>query len=325
MMWSPSIGTLFGIRIEIHILFIIYIAIELLRSGSSGYFWWQFRYLIILFGLVFLHEMGHCFGARRVHGSADRILMWPLGGLAFVDPPHRPGAHLFVAFAGPLVNIVVCLLAGAGMIVATGTLSAVPLNPWQYRIPESALYAYFTSDVMKWTYQVYYVSYILLLFNVCLPFYPFDGGRMLQALCWYRMGYRRSMLVATAIGMGGAILLGCYGLYKMELMLICIAVFGYITAMQQRQAAAASVETGAEDYDLSASAWQSPRPSRIRKGAWARKQRKLAEQQAEVDRILEKIHQEGINSLTRRERKILAEATRLQRQREEELGRTDRL
>lgn len=64
---------------------------------------------------------------------------------------------------------------------------------------------------------------------------------------------------------------------------------------------------------------------RLQEGAWARRQKQAAAQQAEVDRILEKIHTDGLNSLTRKEKKILAEATRHQREREEEIGRTDRL
>lgn len=64
---------------------------------------------------------------------------------------------------------------------------------------------------------------------------------------------------------------------------------------------------------------------RFSEGAWERRQRKLAEEQAEVDRILEKVHREGIQSLTRRERRTLTNATRRQRERDKELGRIDRL
>lgn len=64
---------------------------------------------------------------------------------------------------------------------------------------------------------------------------------------------------------------------------------------------------------------------RLKKGAWVRRQRKLAAEQAEVDRILEKVHQQGINSLSRRERKILSEATQRQRERERQAGRIDRV
>jgi Zn-dependent protease len=324
MSWSPKIGTIFGIRVEIHILFIIYVAIELLRTATGEEFWWELRYLLVLFGLVFLHEMGHCFGARRLGGQADHILMWPLGGLAFVSPPRRPGAHFAVAFAGPLVNVLVCALAAAVLIAATGSPQAVPWNPFQHNIPPSLWYL-FDSNPLRWTYQLFYISYILLLFNCCLPFYPFDGGRMFQALCWYRMGYRRSMLLAGTVGMVGAVLLGCYGLYRQDFLLIGIAVFGYITAMQERRTAAATTNTDDEPYDLSAASWSPTPPVRLQPGAWSRRQRRDAQQQAEVDRILAKIHDQGLASLSRKEKKTLAQATRHQREREQGLGRTDKL
>jgi membrane associated rhomboid family serine protease len=60
-------------------------------------------------------------------------------------------------------------------------------------------------------------------------------------------------------------------------------------------------------------------------GAWARKQKQLAAEQAEVDRILQKVHDSGLGSLTRSERKTLSRATQRQREREDELHRVDRL
>jgi membrane associated rhomboid family serine protease len=60
-------------------------------------------------------------------------------------------------------------------------------------------------------------------------------------------------------------------------------------------------------------------------GAWARKQQKTAESEAEVDRILAKVHAQGIQSLTRKEKKILAQATRRSQERERASGRIDRL
>jgi membrane associated rhomboid family serine protease len=65
--------------------------------------------------------------------------------------------------------------------------------------------------------------------------------------------------------------------------------------------------------------------SRIRPGAWARRQEKLAREQEEVDRILDKVHQTGLQSLTWRERKTLSRATKRQRERDRELDRVDRL
>lgn len=67
------------------------------------------------------------------------------------------------------------------------------------------------------------------------------------------------------------------------------------------------------------------RIDRLQDGAWAKRQAQAANEQAEVDRILLKIHEKGLSSLTRKEKKTLAEATRHQREREAELGRTDRI
>jgi membrane associated rhomboid family serine protease len=74
--------------------------------------------------------------------------------------------------------------------------------------------------------------------------------------------------------------------------------------------------------------WQAPGPlGRLFSGknAWVRKQERLAEEQAEVDRILQKVHREGITSLSRREKKRLAQATRNQQHRDRDLGRIDRV
>ena len=319
--WAPSIGSLFGIRVEVHILFLFFIAIELLRGASQGILWWETRYMAILFGIVLLHEFGHCFGARYMGGHADHILMWPLGGLASVAPPHRPWAHFFTAAAGPLVNVVICLIAGTVLAVWAGTAAAVPLNPF-HAIPHRSVWALFDTALFFWVYQIFYVSYILLLFNACLPIYPFDGGRLFQASLWYWIGYRRSMLLSTLVGMIGSVLLGCYGLYTQSFLLIGIGVFGYLTSMQQRQMAMAMSEFEEPFYEPKGT---HTRIARWRQGAWARKQKRLADEQAEVDRILQKVHDQGLNSLTPSERKTLSRATQRQRERERELHRVDRL
>src|SRR5437588_8306621 len=65
--------------------------------------WYAVEYLA-LFGLVLLHEFGHVLACRSVGGIANCIVLWPLGGIALVDPPARPGALLWSIVAGPLVN-----------------------------------------------------------------------------------------------------------------------------------------------------------------------------------------------------------------------------
>ena len=107
---SFRVGRLFGITIRVHILFVIWIAWRLIASGDG----WQFHaaFLGMLFGIVLLHEFGHCFGARSVGGFAENILMWPLGGLAYAHAPMTPWAQFVTVASGPLVNVGFCVLAG---------------------------------------------------------------------------------------------------------------------------------------------------------------------------------------------------------------------
>src|SRR4051812_46365326 len=56
---------------------------------------WRVAEYLTFFLIVLLHEFGHALACRSVGGTADRIMLWPLGGVAFVNPPPRPGAMLW--------------------------------------------------------------------------------------------------------------------------------------------------------------------------------------------------------------------------------------
>lgn len=59
----------------------------------------------------------------------------------------------------------------------------------------------------------------------------------------------------------------------------------------------------------------------MNEGAWQRKMQKQAEQQAGIDRILDKIRDDGIGSLTKKEKKILKDATKQQQHDDRKLNR----
>lgn len=318
--WSFAVGDVAGIRVRIHLFFVIFVGIELLRAAGTGYFKYAAFGYLILFGIVFVHEMGHCFAARSVGGAAHEILMWPLGGLATVQAPNRPDAQLITTIGGPAVNFIFCALTAVILAVASSSFAAVPWNP---------LHPFHAQVTASW--QIYLVfffglNYILLLFNL-LPIYPMDGGRILQEILWFRMGYVRSLLIATRVGMFGAIALGIFGLLNGLWLVIAIAVFGYITCMQQHQVARLHQAQSGESfmgYDFSGGygTFSGPADQRAhRPGFWQRHkekqtvrrlrrsqvQRRLEEE--EVDAILDKVRRKGIQSLTRREKRILENAT----------------
>src|SRR5437762_877795 len=125
--WSLPLGRMFGITIRLHILFPLFILIIWLKviakeNTPAGTGLEILIILGLLFVAVLLHEFGHCFGARLVDGEANEVLLWPLGGLANCDVPHTPRANFVCAAAGPLTNLLLCLLAG-------GVLAFCSLRP----------------------------------------------------------------------------------------------------------------------------------------------------------------------------------------------------
>ncbi len=96
----------FGIEVSLDPWWIL-AAVYLVQAGRDQYssLIWSIWELLALFSIVLLHEFGHALACRSVGGRANRIVLWPLGGVAFVDPPSRPGPTLWSIAAGPLVNV----------------------------------------------------------------------------------------------------------------------------------------------------------------------------------------------------------------------------
>src|SRR4029079_19797535 len=98
------------------------------RAGRYSSIKWNIIEYLGLFLIVLLHEFGHALACRQVGGSANRIVLWRLGGVAYVDPPPRAGATLWSIAAGQLVNVALVptfLVIGFGFR-SIGLKAAVP-------------------------------------------------------------------------------------------------------------------------------------------------------------------------------------------------------
>lgn len=199
---------LFQIDVYLHWLWIVVAVYEInTRSQSYSSIAWNVAEYLALFLIVLLHEFGHALACKSGGGEADRILLWPMGGVAFVNPRPRPGAVLWSIAAGPLVNVGLApVLLGTFLLMRSQVLPASP-------------------DLRHFVFALFAIDVGLLVFNL-LPIYPLDGGQILRALLWFVIGRSRSLMVASGIGLlgAGAALLGA--LYKQNLWFIALAVFG---------------------------------------------------------------------------------------------------
>jgi Zn-dependent protease len=181
---------------------------------------WNVVEFLSVFAIVLLHEFGHALACRQVGGVANRIMLWPLGGVAFVQPPPRPGALLWSIVAGPLVNVVLVPIS----IAALWGASAAGLEQT-------------SPDAARYLWKMMSINAGLLIFNM-LPIYPLDGGQTLQALLWFMIGRARSLLVVSSIGLVvGALLVGVCLLtqqYWLALMALFIAWRGVVGFRQGR-------------------------------------------------------------------------------------------
>jgi Zn-dependent protease len=180
--------------------------LPLYESGK----WHALQYLA-LFGIVLLHEFGHALACRRVGGVADTIVLWPLGGIAFVKPPQRPGALLWTAAAGPLVNVALIPLLGSLLLL-------------EGRVDWSA----FSPDLPLFLRAVFALN--LLLFLNLIPVYPLDGGQILQGLLWFLIGRAESLMVVSILGMlvGGGMMMLAF--LSGEVWLCILSAFVLFTA-----------------------------------------------------------------------------------------------
>ena len=185
---SIHLFRLAGIDLYLHWSWFVVALIEIQywQGRYSSVLWSALEYLA-LFLIVLMHEFGHALACRQVGGTANRIMLWPLGGVAYVDPPQRPGATLWSIAAGPLVNVALYPILYLALEMGRSL-------GWAQSMPD----AY---NLLGW---VSWINVRLLVFNI-LPIYPLDGGQILRSLLWFPLGRARSLMVVTVLGMVGIV------------------------------------------------------------------------------------------------------------------------
>ena len=359
MNWSFPLGRMFGVTVRVHIVLpLVALALILRATSRDGVALGEASLvMLILFVSVLLHEFGHCIAAWQMNGDASEIVLWPLGGLAYCDLPPSPKAHLVCAAGGPAVNLLLCLFAGGALAM---THLVPPINPfdspyqphlhhWRdgsVRGPAAARAALDAESALDpiegrtmvatraaappalaaWqtiAAQVFWVNWVLFLFNL-LPGYPLDGGQMLQAILWWHSGEQRSAL-ATACYAGFVVMLliGVYAIVVESVLGLALALYIYVNCRQQLILAESGGDETSFGYDFSqgytslegAPAQAPPKRKRLnfiqrwlRNRAARRARREIERRESEdrrMDELLDKVQRHGLGALTEEERRFM--------------------
>ncbi|HTU90180.1 MAG TPA: site-2 protease family protein [Gemmataceae bacterium] len=340
--WSIPLGRFFGITVRVHILFPIVALGLILRYAlktNPPYIEGTWIDGVMLTGLLFvsvlLHELGHCVAARWVDGDATEIMMWPLGGLANVDLPQEPRAHIITAAAGPAVNLLLAALCTL-FLAYTADASYQPwwnpltCAPFPLRVDPSGTIQLWTWGGEKllvshvWTIvlaRMFWVNWSLFLLNMVLVCFPMDAGRMLQSALWPSLGYRQATLFVIYAGFVFTVVVGLISIIYEDMLVFCLAIFIYFSCRAQLFI----LETGGEDglfgYDFSQGYTSlerdQPRLTAKKKSWWKRwrdnraaqkLQREMETREAEerrLDELLEKVQKLGMSALTDEERRFM--------------------
>jgi len=220
MKWSWKVGEFAGIGVYIHATFLLIIGWVVLAHWTQGQNLVTtvigVIFTLAIFGCVVLHEFGHALTAKRYGIKTRDITLLPIGGVARLERmPDEPGQELWVALAGPAVNVVIAIIL---FIWLQSTGGFEPLDKLSM-----------TSG--SFIERLLVVNIFLVLFNM-IPAFPMDGGRVLRAILAMRMNYVRATQIAATLGQGIAFIFGFIGLFSNPFLLF-IALFVWIGAAQE--------------------------------------------------------------------------------------------
>ncbi len=218
MKWSFRLLTLFGIRIEVHVTFLLLVGGLALLQGDTTPLWITVSELLLLFTCVLMHELGHALAARRYGIQTREIILLPIGGVARLERmPEKPLQEAVVALAGPGVNVILATILAA-VLGAQGISAEQAIARSEHGVLEFLFVA----------------NIAMLLFNL-IPAFPMDGGRVLRSVLALSMPYARATRIAATVGQAFALFFAAIGVFYLRSpVLVFVALFVFLAAGEER-------------------------------------------------------------------------------------------
>ena len=309
--WGFKVANLGPTPIKVHLLFIVYLLVELIFTlpGNRDGIVFVLPRLLAIVALVLIREIVRTIAAKRLGGNPIDIMLWPLGGLTQPEPPENWASRARVNLAPLAINLLLLPLFATPLYLLTRDWQPLLFNPLTLRGADTVVS--FPDGTTAWWLvalgSIHAANIILLVCNL-LPMFPLDGARLLDAILSKSRSDHRAQWLAVNTGLVSATVIGIFALVMQDataLFALCV-VCGIVCSMQRRQLqflATADMIPGlsSERFDASENLDKdTPVRNRIN--------------QDEIDRILAKISSEGIGSLTRKEHRTLKRATETSRQ-----------
>ncbi|RLI92169.1 MAG: hypothetical protein DRO89_02645 [Candidatus Altiarchaeales archaeon] len=219
---SYRIFRIFGISVELHITFILFLLLVSLFGPANVIFW------LSIFAIVLMHELTHSIVAMKFGIKVPRITLTPIGGLASIEVPEDPKKELLISIAGPLSNFVL-----ASTIYLLFISTSLTVHSYSFIIQRLSMSNANILDPSFLLSGILWVNLILGLFNV-IPGFPMDGGRVLRAVLALWIDHVRATKIAVRIGQLMAFFMIISGIF-VNPWLILIGVFLYYAGSSEFQ------------------------------------------------------------------------------------------
>ncbi|BDA42636.1 probable zinc metalloprotease Rip3 [Coccomyxa sp. Obi] len=226
---SIPLGSLFGIPVRLHLLFILTLFLAILSQAyvsAQSVGWAVLLFGPILLLTVYIHELGHCWASRKVGAEVHGILLWPLGGLAFVGHTTTPKKDAFVSISGPLTHIPQFLIWFAILAIS----SHVVYHGWSpsLAVPDPRQHFWLALCAGASQLNIY-----LMAFNLLLPAYPLDGGRIfadLLLMCGVNVRVAAIVTVVLAVAVAGALI--AWGIIEVAILTVAVGIWMLYTSAE---------------------------------------------------------------------------------------------
>ena len=148
---SPYIGSISGIKIQLHWSFVLLLVFSLVLSL------YLFAVIVLLFRCVLLHELAHSITSKRNGIGVKKIILLPIGGASVIDMEEiDPDIEFRISIAGPIASIFIGVALGVAVVLIPG------------------------GAVRHLVQLLFLINILLGVFNL-LPGFPLDGGRVFRS------------------------------------------------------------------------------------------------------------------------------------------------